>query len=179
LRDAAATPLIRPVSFCAGRERFNFSPINRNREPEAQEEKMIRKIACSVILILMFVPLVGRAEDSSKEKAAVTAAEKWLGLIDEGSYAESWKQASTILRNVVTEEQWEQMVGAVRKPLGKMVSRQVKSKTYTTTLAGAPDGEYVVIQFETSFENKKSAIETVTPMIDKDGTWRVSGYYIK
>lgn len=27
--------------------------------------------------------------------------------------------------------------------------------------------------------NKKSAIETVTPMMDKDGKWRVSGYYIK
>jgi hypothetical protein len=43
----------------------------------------------------------------------------------------------------------------------------------------APDGEYVVIQFEASFENKKSAIETVTPMLDKDGNWRVSGYYVK
>ncbi len=45
--------------------------------------------------------------------------------------------------------------------------------------AGAPDGEYVVIQFETSFEHKRSAIETVTPMMDRDGKWRVSGYYIK
>jgi hypothetical protein len=46
-------------------------------------------------------------------------------------------------------------------------------------LPGAPDGEYVVIQFETSFENKKSAIETVTPMIEINGGWRVSGYFIK
>jgi ribosomal protein S17E len=46
-------------------------------------------------------------------------------------------------------------------------------------LIGAPDGEYIVIQFETSFENKKAAIETVTPMMDKDWRWRVSGYYIK
>jgi hypothetical protein len=47
------------------------------------------------------------------------------------------------------------------------------------SLPGAPDGEYVVIQFATSFENKKSAIETVTPMLDSDGEWRVSGYFIK
>lgn len=68
---------------------------------------------------------------------------------------------------------------AVRKPLGKLISRKVKNKNYTTSLPGAPDGEYVVIQFETSFEKKKSAIETVTPMMDKDRNWRVSGYYIK
>ena len=48
-----------------------------------------------------------------------------------------------------------------------------------SSIPGAPDGEYVVIQFKTSFENKKSGIETVTPMLDKDGKWRVSGYYIK
>ena len=47
------------------------------------------------------------------------------------------------------------------------------------SLPGAPDGEYVVLQFDTSFANKKEAVETVTPMLDKDGKWKVSGYYIK
>jgi ribosomal protein S17E len=42
-----------------------------------------------------------------------------------------------------------------------------------------PDGKYVVIKYDTSFENKKSAVETVTPMLDKDGKWRVAGYFIK
>jgi hypothetical protein len=60
-----------------------------------------------------------------------------------------------------------------------VASRKVKSKSYKTSLPGAPDGEYVVIEFETSFEHKKSSIETVTPMVEKDGNWRVSGYYIK
>jgi hypothetical protein len=68
---------------------------------------------------------------------------------------------------------------AFRKPLGKTISRKLKNKIYATSLPGAPDGEYVVIQYETTFENKKSAIETITLMLDKDGKWRVSGYYIK
>jgi hypothetical protein len=46
-------------------------------------------------------------------------------------------------------------------------------------LPGAPDGEYVVFQFLSSFENKKTAIERVIPMLDKDGIWRVSGYYLE
>jgi hypothetical protein len=60
-----------------------------------------------------------------------------------------------------------------------MLSRKLKSAKYTTTLPGAPDGEYVVIQFDSSFEHKQSAVETITPMLDKDGKWRVSGYFIK
>ena len=53
------------------------------------------------------------------------------------------------------------------------------ANVYKTSVPGAPDGEYVVIQFQTIFEHKASAIETVTPSKEKDGAWRVSGYYIK
>ena len=66
-----------------------------------------------------------------------------------------------------------------RKPFGKNLSRELKSKRYRTSLPGAPDGQYVIIQFKASFENKKSAVESITPMLDQDGTWRVSGYYMK
>ena len=68
---------------------------------------------------------------------------------------------------------------AVHDLLGKVHSRTLKTATYTKSLPGAPDGEYVVIQYESSFEHKQSAIETVTPMLDTDGKWRVSGYFIK
>jgi len=36
-----------------------------------------------------------------------------------------------------------------------------------------------VIQFDAVFENKSSAVETVTPMLDPDGVWRVSGYFVR
>jgi hypothetical protein len=44
---------------------------------------------------------------------------------------------------------------------------------------GAQGGEYVLFQFTTSFDNKAAAIETVTAMPEKDGTWHVGGYFIK
>ncbi|MDD5138124.1 MAG: DUF4019 domain-containing protein, partial [Candidatus Omnitrophica bacterium] len=47
-----------------------------------------------------------------------------------------------------------------------------------TTLPGAPDGEYVIVQFDTTFENKKSSVESVTMSLEADGRWRVSGYFI-
>jgi hypothetical protein len=113
------------------------------------------------------------------EKAAVAASGAWLPLVDEGNYAKSWHQAAGLFKNAVTQEQWQNTMKAVRTPLGEMLARKLKSKQYTRTLPGVPDGEYVVIQYETTFKNKKSAVETVTPMLYKDGKWRVSGYYIK
>jgi hypothetical protein len=49
---------------------------------------------------------------------------------------------------------------------------------YRTSLPGAPDGEYVVMQFNTSYTQKKSAVETVTMVLDKDGKWHVAGFFI-
>jgi len=130
-----------------------------------------------VILVLCLSPNLVTSKE--KENESIEAAEKWLALVDEGKYGESWETAAAYFKSLITKEKWEQMLTGVRKPLGKLVSRELKSKTYKKSLPGAPDGDYVIIQFTTSFENKKSAIETVTPMLDKDGKWRVSGYYIK
>jgi len=84
-----------------------------------------------------------------------------------------------LFKAAITQSKWDDALTAVRTPLGKVLSRKLKNATYTKTLPGAPDGEYVVIQYDTSFENKKEAVETITPMLDKDGKWRVSGYFIK
>jgi hypothetical protein len=140
---------------------------------------MVQRLVCLITVGLILSGGTAMASDSRKEAAAVSAAEKWLVTVDAGKYAASWKEASEFFRNAVRPEQWEQSIRAARKPLGKLISRKVQTTTYKTSLPGAPDGEYVVIQFETSFVNKKAAIETVTPMMDKDGKWRVSGYYIK
>jgi hypothetical protein len=141
------------------------------------------KIRIGLVLALAILSLLVSAgllrANEVAEKAAVKAAGAWLSLVDDGNYAESWNQASGLFKAAVTKEQWQQSLKAVRVPLGKMVARELKSKQYTKTLPGAPDGEYVVIQYKTTFENKKSAIETVIPMLEKDGRWRVSGYYIK
>ena len=140
---------------------------------------MIRRILCMFGVVLILSGGTVMAGDAGKEAAAVSAAEKWLATVDAGNYAASWSDAAEYFRNAVKPEQWEQAMQSARKPLGKLLSRKMQTKAYKTSLPGAPDGEYVVIQFATSFEKKKAGIETVTPMMDRDGTWRVSGYYIK
>ena len=118
-----------------------------------------------------------RASDE-KEAAAVEAAQTWLALVDAGRYGEGWRTAAAYFKNAISQDQLSQSLGAVRRPLGKVLSRTLLSKTFMTELAGAPDGQYVVILFDTAFENKASSVETITPMADPDGAWRVAGYFI-
>jgi hypothetical protein len=112
-------------------------------------------------------------------KAAQTSTEVWLALVDSQNYAGSWDTAATVFRTRITREQWQAAAQAARAPLGQLKSRGLKSATSTTTLPGAPDGQYVVFQFNASFEQKSAAVETVTAVLEPDGTWRVVGYFIR
>ena len=131
-------------------------------------------------LLLAFVGSSGVALAQQKpEDLAQQSSEAWLALTDQGKYADGYQEAAQYFKNAVPKDQWQSAMHASREPLGKVLSRKLKSATYTKTLPGVPDGEYVVIQYDSSFEHKQSAVETVTPMLDNDGKWRVSGYYIK
>ena len=135
------------------------------------------KLFALICVLSAFVGVAYSADD--KEKAATDAATQWLTLTDSRQYAESWFQASITFRGAVSKEQWKNALDTVRTPLGKVESRRLKSATDTTTIPNAPSGEYVILQYETSFENAPHMIETVTPMLEKDGKWKVSGYFIK
>ena len=136
------------------------------------------------VLVLMGIGIIsiigcGSSGNWEAEEAALKSAKAWLALVDSEKYEESWEEAAEFFKGAVPKEQWQQSMQSVRKPFGKNISRKLQSTLYLTSLPGGPDGEYVVIKFDSSFENKKYALETVTPMLDKDGKWRISGYFMK
>jgi Protein of unknown function (DUF4019) len=136
--------------------------------------------AVCVVAIALLLGTLGVAQDmTAKTKAAEDAAEAWLRFVDSGDYSQSWIEASSLFKSHVTEKEWEQQAQAARGPLGALISRKLRWAQFKTELPGAPDGQYVVIQYDSSFASKKSAVETVTPMLDTDGKWRVSGYFIR
>jgi hypothetical protein len=116
--------------------------------------------------------------DAVQMNDVLAAVNSWLPLIDKRRYAESWQKAAEFFKTTVSEKQWVQTLHAVRSPLGNSISRKLMSSTYKTSLPNAPDGQYVVIQLNSSFTIQKSVIETITLMMDKDGKWRVAGYFI-
>ena len=135
-------------------------------------------VAAALIFLLGMCMRPAFADDAA-EKAARAAAQGWLAQIDGGKYADSWKDSSSFFRGALTEKAWVDALNAARKPLGSTLSRKQIKAENVKSLPGAPDGNYVVMQFNSSFGNKKAAVETVTFMQEKDGKWRAAGYYIK
>jgi hypothetical protein len=139
----------------------------------------LKVITASILLFFTLFLATCAYAQPEPDQLAQQSAIAWLALVDSGKYADSWQESSSLFKAHVTKEQWTSMASATRDPLGKVTSRKLISTTYTKTLPGAPDGDYVVVQYQTVFEHKQSAVETVTPMLAKDGKWRVSGYFIK
>jgi hypothetical protein len=136
------------------------------------------KRAGIAVAVLFAVGSSAAQADEADEKAAVAAAEAWLAVVDKGEAAKSWDEAASIFKSSVSKEKWAQAIAAARAPLGKFTARTLTKKVFATKLPGAPDGKYVVIIYEATYANKK-AVEQVTPTLDKDGKWRVSGYFVK
>jgi hypothetical protein len=111
--------------------------------------------------------------------AAQAAAKAWLALVDAGNYDASWDNAALVFRTRVEKPAWGTAVRKTRGPLEPLGPRKLLSATFATTLPNAPRGAYVVIQYETKAAGGLTVVETVTPMKDPDGKWRVSGYYIR
>ena len=139
----------------------------------------MKRVVYIILSALALIGLPTRAQDEEFAARAQAAALSWLALTDSAAYSESWEKAAGLFQAAVSKTTWVNAIQAVRSPLGGLKSRKLKSATFTRSVPNAPAGEYVIIQYETQFEQKPNAIETVTPLREKDGSWKVSGYYIK
>ena len=136
-----------------------------------------RALAVSAFIILLSI--AGSRAQEPDTKAARAAVDAWLSLVDGANYAQSWETAATFFKSAVPSEKWQEAVKSARGRFGAFKSRTLKSATTATTLPGAPDGEYVVFDFDAVYEKKAAAAERVTVFREKDGSWRVVGYFVK
>jgi hypothetical protein len=131
------------------------------------------------MLALLLCSAVYAQDHAAKKEAAKQAAQLWLALVDRGDYGASWQETSSFFQSKISKADWERALKHVRAPLGAAGSRALLGAEYQTELPNVPKGEYVVIQYKVELAGGGPAVETITPMLDKDGKWRVSGYFVK
>jgi hypothetical protein len=115
---------------------------------------------------------------TAEEQAAERQALGFLGYLDHGRFADSYAYTGMLIRAQLDRDSYAKQLEKARAGVGALLSRELMNATYATTLPGAPEGQYVVLNYGASFANRQQAEETVTLAFAK-GYWRVSGYYIK
>ena len=137
--------------------------------------RSIHPIAGAVLLAL----LASCSEEVDLSAEQRDASLSWLAVVDAGEYSESWGETSTLFQAAVSKSDWVQQVRGARGPLGSLSTRAQNQAVFATNLPAAPDGNYIVITYDTSFGNKALATETHTLYQESDGSWRTAGYFIK
>ncbi len=131
------------------------------------------------LLLLFFCTSVIYAADSDILEKVERSARSWLELVDNNEYVESWRSSSAELRQVTSESDWVRSITSIRAPLGSAGNRYIATAGQTTSLSKLPDGEYVVLQFYTTFANKGLTMETIALAKQQDETWLVAEYTVK
>lgn len=117
------------------------------------------------------------ADPTSDEATASAVATAWLGLVDAGNYAAAWARLHPQFQATLEQATWGARLGATRNSVGAIQARRLVGARYASSLPDAPPGEYVVVQFESRFEHRPELLETIVPMRDTDGQWRVAGHF--
>ena len=120
------------------------------------------------------------------QREALNAAERWLVPLDGQRSADAWTMASESFKAKVARDTFRDGIAKIRKDYGKVEKRTGEKMAFRGDMP-APDqgnapvkpGTEVAILFDTTFAGPKQAQEEVTMILEKDGIWRVAGYYIK
>ncbi|MEO6091758.1 MAG: DUF4019 domain-containing protein [Novosphingobium sp.] len=149
-------------------------------------------VALVMSLILVAVMLASAPEGNRRETGTqvstgnqaapsrslgAESARAWVSLVDNQDWSGSWRAAGVLFRSQMPETRWPSVIRPVREPLGRVTSRSFHAVTKATSLPGAPDGEYEIIEFQTRFDARE-AIETVVVARERSG-WKVDGYFIR
>jgi hypothetical protein len=137
----------------------------------------IRIPAALVFLMLAAAPAFA-ADAAPAKPSTVTApipapddrARQWLTLVDDGNYAQSWKDAGTPF-HARSAETWAKQAAALREPLGAVANRDLKDVDLSHP-------QTALVRYDTSFAHRSGAVETVTLAFEK-GAWSVTAYSIK
>ena len=132
----------------------------------------------ALICLAWLVTGAALAQDP-KATAAQAAARDWLALADRSDAQASWNAASKKFQEAMPVSGWADALAKARDPLGAVKGRTIFKTGFKKTFPGAPEGDYALIVYTTSFANKAEGHETLTLERESDGKWRLVGYFIR
>jgi hypothetical protein len=117
--------------------------------------------------------VLASAEDQIE--SGLTVSKAWVGQIDAGQYDASYSFGCDAMHDKVPSDRWEEVLKALRTPLGPVVNRKQISHIYKPNGFEGTSGEFLVITYDTSFAHLDTAMEVVV-LKWEGGKWRGAGY---
>lgn len=121
--------------------------------------KDYRALALTMTLLISIAIPAGATLLSQTQ--AENRARRFLKQLDQGQSDESWQAMSALFQSINDQVSWKIRQQAIRVSYGSLLSRELKNVSYRTAFNLSPDGDYVITQFRSHYQNKAESIETV------------------
>lgn len=116
---------------------------------------------------------IAKSDRAAADAELLKAANDWLTLVDDYRWTEAYDATSKSFRELNTLQKWTEVGGKVQPQLGKVLTRNHLSNEFVP----APPYGYQMLKFKSSFERKSDTVETLT-LVEEDGKWKVTGYWL-
>lgn len=114
--------------------------------------------------------------ETPQETAAQAVAKSWLALADAGNDADSYVAMAPLAREQVSAEKWKAVLEKVRADGGARQTRELKSSRFSTKSPAGRTGEFVFLEYDTTFEKGGRVTENLALMKCDDGKFHVVQY---
>ena len=132
-----------------------------------------------VAAALAWIPAQADApvDHAAEVTAATEQAAHWLDALDAGRYDEGWSSLAAVMTQGRTVDDFKADISGPREELGKPISRELRHAEFSTTVRGAPTGNYVIVSYLSQFSNAPRVLETILLTLE-DRHWRIGGYSV-
>lgn len=117
------------------------------------------------ILSLLIILIVGIAIPVSAEPLSQAEAEDqardFLLFLDQGQQDQAWFAMAPTFQALNDQAHWQSRQQVIRATYGSLAFRELRGVRYRQTLNLSPDGDYVLVQFQSSYQHKAETVETV------------------
>lgn len=108
----------------------------------------------------------------------ISSAYEWLELLDNKKFFQSWQYASDYFKNNIEAADWDKILSTTRTKLGELKGRQLVAFANKTQFANLPEGDYLVLKFNSQFQMDGSFSELLVLTRDR-GQLKVAAYFIQ
>ncbi len=129
-------------------------------------------------LFMIIFPILSETPDADKAERARAAAAVFLDRVDAEEYGDSWDLLADLAQEKISREKWTEQLAEARERSGTLVEREQEDASFSTEAKDSPEGEYILLSYDSRFEKAADVTEYVTVMLTDQG-WKVAGYFMQ
>ena len=103
----------------------------------------------------------------------------WLNDLNHKQYENAYKLLSKEVKVMVEKESWVSLINELMLEFGNLESRTVTQRYFQSQMEGMEDGFYVVIEYNSQYENTKAHTESLLLKQNDKAKWEIANYNYK